>query len=118
MPGRFLTGSNPSRTVMSLAVYVGDAIDIMCALRGFRAVVVTLIVAAFGAQSSAASDVSEDVPVPAGTAAIARELGLATVPDRARFVAEITRLVYDSLDRKNEPLQDLRQRLRRMTIEG
>ncbi|MGB7219155.1 MAG: hypothetical protein WBD07_10140 [Vicinamibacterales bacterium] len=77
-----------------------------------------LIVAVFGAQPSAAVDVSEDVPVPAGTAAIARALGLDTVPDPARFVLEITRLAQNSLDRRIENPQALRQQLRRMTIEG
>ncbi len=90
----------------------------MSALRRWPALLVILMAAAPGAQPAAAIDVSEDVPVPAGTAAIAQELGLDTVPDRARFVGEVTRLVHDSLDRKNAPPEALRQRLRRMTIEG
>ena len=40
--------------------------------------------------------VSEDVPVPGGTAALAQALGIETVPDRGRFVAEITRLLYNA----------------------
>jgi len=39
--------------------------------------------------------VSEDVPVPGGTAGFARALGIDPVPDRARFVAELTRLTVD-----------------------
>ena len=37
---------------------------------------------------------SEDVPVPGGTAALAKAIGLDTVPDRARFAAELVRIVY------------------------
>jgi hypothetical protein len=44
-------------------------------------------------QLAASVPVSEDVPVPGGTAAVAFALGLEAVPDRARFVAELTRLV-------------------------
>ena len=43
--------------------------------------------------AAAAVAVSEDVPVPGGTAALARTLGLDTTPDHARFVAELTRAV-------------------------
>jgi hypothetical protein len=38
---------------------------------------------------------SEDVPVPGGTAALAKAIGLEAVPDRARFAAELARIVYD-----------------------
>src|SRR5262245_10764127 len=45
---------------------------------------------------SAATVVYQDVPVPGGTAALARALVIEPVPDRARFMTEVTRLVYDS----------------------
>jgi hypothetical protein len=57
------------------------------------------IVAAFAARPVlAAGPVSEDVPVPGGTAAIAQSLGIAPVPDRARFVAEVARLTHPAAD--------------------
>ena len=45
--------------------------------------------------AAASPVVSEDVPVPGGTAALAKAIGLAIVPDRARFAAELARVVYD-----------------------
>ena len=38
--------------------------------------------------------VSEDVPVPGGIVALAHAIGLEQVPDRARFVTELGRVVY------------------------
>src|SRR5580700_3805008 len=52
------------------------------------------IVAAFENHPAASVAVTEEVPVPAGTEAVARALGIDTVPDRGRFVAELTRLVF------------------------
>src|SRR3954447_14198899 len=46
----------------------------------------------------AAAAVSEDVPVPGGTLALARALGIDPAPDRGRFVYEISRLLYNSPD--------------------
>ncbi len=40
--------------------------------------------------------VSDDVPLGGGTAAFAHALGIDPVPDRGRFLFEITRLVYDT----------------------
>src|SRR5687768_12598751 len=40
--------------------------------------------------------VSEDVPVPGGTAAFAAALAIAPTPDRGRFISEITRLVHEN----------------------
>src|SRR5262245_29651399 len=54
------------------------------------------IVAAFASPLAAAVVASQDVPVPGGTAALARALGIDPVPDRARFMSELTRLVYDT----------------------
>src|SRR5262245_35632746 len=54
------------------------------------------IVAAFQRPLAAAVVVFQDVPVPGGTAALAHALGIEPVPDRGRFMSEITRLVYDT----------------------
>src|SRR6266567_9384562 len=61
------------------------------------------IVAALGfhVQLAASITVSEDVHVPGGRAAVAKALGLEATPDRARFVAELTRLLPDAARRKN-----------------
>src|SRR4030095_7773507 len=54
------------------------------------------IVAVFELPLAAAVVVSQDVPVPGGTAALARALAIEPAPDRGRFMFEITRLVYDT----------------------
>jgi len=54
------------------------------------------IVAVFQLQSAAATIVSEDVPLPGGTAAFAHALGIDPVPERGRFVYEIARLLYNA----------------------
>ena len=61
------------------------------------------IVAAFPAQAGAAAagPVSEDVPVPGGTAAMARSLGIDPTPDRARFVPELARLTHQASEDRN-----------------
>jgi hypothetical protein len=59
-------------------------------------VLVITIVAAFPLRAVAATTLSEDVPLPGGTAAFARLLGIDPVPERARFVYEIARLVYNA----------------------
>jgi hypothetical protein len=56
------------------------------------------IVAAFQAHLATAGDVSQDVPVPGGTAAMAESLGLVSTPDPARFVAELARLTYPAAE--------------------
>jgi hypothetical protein len=48
------------------------------------------------ARDAAAAAVSEDVPVPGGTVALAHALGIETAPDRGRFVYEISRLLYNA----------------------
>src|SRR5580765_5250044 len=58
-------------------------------------VVLLLSFAAFP-RSVAAAGVSEDVPVPGGTVALARALGIDPAPDRGRFVYEISRLLYNT----------------------
>ena len=54
------------------------------------------IVAAFQLPLAAAGVVSQDVPVPGGSVALARALAIDPAPDRGRFMFEITRLVYDT----------------------
>src|SRR5687767_15781720 len=54
--------------------------------------------------ATAAPGVSEDVPVPGGTAALAKALEVDPVPDRARFAAELARIVCDDAkDRRTSP---------------
>ena len=80
---------------------VGGGHGYNCALK--RALLVALcstIVAAFEGRLAAAAAVSEDVPVPGGRAAVAQALGFDAVPDRGRFVAELTRLVEGFSPRK------------------
>jgi hypothetical protein len=57
--------------------------------------------------------VSEDVPVPGGRAALAASLGVDPVPDRARFISEVARLVYGRVDRKPMSPEALAAELRR-----
>jgi hypothetical protein len=45
---------------------------------------------------TAAATATEDVPVPGGSAALSRLLGIDPPPDRGRFIYEITRLIYDN----------------------
>ncbi len=61
----------------------------------FRLLLVTAIVLALPRRSAAAT-ISEDVPVPGGTIALAQSLGIDPAPDRGRFIYEITRLLYDA----------------------
>jgi hypothetical protein len=63
-----------------------------------RAVILSwLMVIVPAIASRAAADApSEDVPVPGGTAAFARALGIDPVPDRSQFVFEMTRLVHEN----------------------
>jgi hypothetical protein len=61
------------------------------------------IVAVFQLQSAAAATVFEDVPLPGGTAALAQTLGIDPVPDRARFVSEIVRLLYNTPEGRKPP---------------
>ena len=66
--------------------------------RTLRSVLFTTIVAAFQGQLAAAVVVSEDVPVAGGTAAMAQAAGISPAPDRARFVAELARVLYNVPD--------------------
>lgn len=57
---------------------------------------VCAFVIALPVTAGAASAVSEDVPLPGGTAALAHALGIEPVPDRGRFMYEMTRLLYNA----------------------
>jgi len=57
----------------------------------------TTLVAVLPVHSAAAAVVSEDVPLPGGTAAFAHALGIDPVSERGRFVHEIARLLYNVL---------------------
>ena len=59
------------------------------------AVLVLALVVACSAPAAAAT-ATEDVPVPGGSAALSRLLGIDPPPDRGRFIYEITRLIYDN----------------------
>src|ERR671931_344411 len=61
-----------------------------------RLFVCLTIVAVFPLHLAAATAVSEDVPVPGGLAAFARTLGIDPVPDRGRFMYDVTRLLFDN----------------------
>jgi hypothetical protein len=92
----------------------------MCAFgketMGARFVLCLTIVAAFqgrpGAQSAIPPEISEEVPVPGGTADVAAALGIDPVPDRARFIGELTRLAYDIPQGKNSTTDSRLRRLR------
>jgi hypothetical protein len=60
-----------------------------------RLVLLSTIVAAFPVRIAARSLAADDVPVPGGLAGLAQALGVDPVPDRARFVSELTRLKID-----------------------
>jgi hypothetical protein len=65
----------------------------------------TTIVAVFQLHPAAAAAVSEDVPIPGGTVALAQALGIDPTPDRGRFIYEITRLLYDAPEGR-KPIAD------------
>ena len=68
-----------------------------------RGLLCVSIVAAFPLTVGAAGATSEEIPIPGGMAALVQAGGIREVPDRARFVSEVARLVSES------PLRD-RQR--------
>ncbi len=78
----------------------------------------TTIVAAFSVGLTAAVTVSEDVPVPGGTAAFARALGIDPAPDRGRFLAEISRLIYDNPEGHKPAVDAFLQSLRQKPARG
>ena len=70
------------------------------------------LIACSAARLEAAAVSSEDVPLPGGTAALASALGIDPVPDRGRFLFEITRLIYDSAESRRPAAQAFLESLR------
>jgi hypothetical protein len=58
-----------------------------------------------------ANTLSEEAPILGGTAALARALGIDPAPDRARFMAELTHVIYDTPEGKSATTDALLQRL-------
>jgi hypothetical protein len=80
--------------------------------RALRLFVCATIVTAIQLPLAAAVVVYEDVPVPGGTDAVARALGVETTPDRARFAGEMMRLAYNIADPKNPLVEEWLQQFR------
>ena len=68
------------------------------------------IVAAFPLGSVAASPIAEDAPVSAEIAAVARLVEMDPSRDRARFMAELTRLLHTQPPQRTPALALLRAR--------
>jgi hypothetical protein len=66
---------------------------------------------AFSSPRLAAASVSENVPVPGGTAELSRALGLDTAPEPARFVTQIIRVIYDTPDGTTSSTEALSRKL-------
>lgn len=77
--------------------------------RTFAQLLLTAAFAALPILSVHAQPLFEEAPVPGGTAAFARVLGLSPPPDRARFVTELTRMLYASPEGTNDQADALRQ---------
>jgi hypothetical protein len=76
------------------------------------AILFAALIAAFPRYAlSAALPFSEDAPIVGGTVALARALGFDSVPDRARFVAELTRVIYDTPEGRATTTDALLRRL-------
>jgi len=58
--------------------------------------IISTVVALLQVHVAAAAVVSEDVPLPGGTAALAHALAIEPVPDRGRFMYEAVRLLYNA----------------------
>ena len=58
-----------------------------------------------------AAPLSEDVPIPGGTAALSRALGLDAAPEPARFITQLIRLIYDTPDGTNSATDALLRKL-------
>jgi hypothetical protein len=80
--------------------------------RALRLFACATIVTAIQLPLAAAVAVSEDVPVPGGTDAVARALGVDTTPDRARFAGEMMRLAYNIAEPKNPLVEAWLQQFR------
>jgi len=58
-----------------------------------------------------ANTLSDEAPILGGTAALSRALGIDPAPDRARFMTELTRVIYDTPEGKSLTTDALLQRL-------
>src|SRR4029077_238765 len=77
-----------------------------------RLLVATLCsIATYPSPSHAEGLLSEQAPIVGGTAALARTLRLATVPDRPTFLTELTRVSYTTPDHKSAATYALLQQL-------
>ena len=76
------------------------------------------LIAAFPARLVAAAVAVEDVPVPGGSEALAHALGIDPVPDRGRFLYEITRLIYDNPEGRRPEAMRFLQSLRETAGRG
>ena len=72
------------------------------AVKRLLTVAIGVAIAACGTRAAAADAiVVQDAPVPGGTAAFAAAVGIDPAPDRARFMFELTRLIYDNPELRN-----------------
>jgi hypothetical protein len=69
------------------------------------------IVSGAAVSANAAGALSENAPIPGGTATFARALHVDPVPDRARFVTELTRVIYNTPEGKSATTDALLQQL-------
>jgi hypothetical protein len=76
------------------------------------------LISAFPARPAAAAVAVEDVPVPGGSEALARALGIDPAPDRGRFLYEITRLIYDNPEGRRPEADRFLQLLRQPVGRG
>ena len=58
-----------------------------------------------------AESLVEDVPIAGGTAALSRALGIDPVPERARFMTQLVRVIYDAQEGKSASRDALRAQL-------
>src|SRR5262245_26133259 len=75
----------------------------MAAFRAVSRLILFTVVAFLQLRAATAAVVSEDVPLPGGTAALARALAIDPVPDRGRFLYEIIRLLYNAPEGRRPP---------------
>jgi hypothetical protein len=83
-----------------------------------RCLLVTTIVTAISVRVAAGVGVSEDVPVPGGRAALAAAFDISPVPDRARFVSEVARLIHGGTFRRASTPVSLAAQLRVASASG
>jgi len=83
--------------------------------RSLIALICTAATTAVPLRTAAAEAPYQDLPIPGGAAALAHTLGIDPVPDHGRFIAEMTRLVYDVEGRNPAAaafLQSVRMKMR------